>query len=303
MDTSQQKGFTIVELLIVVVVIAILAAITIVSFNGISKRAKESSAQSTVSQAAKKIMAHAVVNSDTYPASLDVVGLADSDQSKFQYSYNNTASPKTYCVTVTVQDISYYVGTMASKPTAGACPGHGAGGVAAITNLSQNPSYETDLTGIGASAGVTATRSTAQAQSGSNSLLLTRTGTGDDFALINLTLDVDTPYRISAWVYLTATGSTGNNRRFWIYNQSGGAATVDVAYPAPGSWQRISQVFTPTTNSLVTLRIYAVTGASLYIDSVMVTKESNTYTYADGNSANWVWAGAQNNSTSTGPPL
>ncbi len=39
---KQQPGFTIVELLIVVVVIAILAAVTIVSYNGIQARAKVS---------------------------------------------------------------------------------------------------------------------------------------------------------------------------------------------------------------------------------------------------------------------
>lgn len=37
------KGFTIVELLIVIVVIAILAAITVVSYNGISSQARDSS--------------------------------------------------------------------------------------------------------------------------------------------------------------------------------------------------------------------------------------------------------------------
>ena len=39
---SRSKGFTIVELLIVVVVIAILAAITIVAYSGITKQATES---------------------------------------------------------------------------------------------------------------------------------------------------------------------------------------------------------------------------------------------------------------------
>lgn len=43
---KQTKGFTIVELLIVVVVIAILAAITIVSYNGIQNRAHDSAVQS-----------------------------------------------------------------------------------------------------------------------------------------------------------------------------------------------------------------------------------------------------------------
>jgi len=43
---AKQKGFTIVELLIVIVVIAILAAITIVSYNGVQSRAKDSSRDS-----------------------------------------------------------------------------------------------------------------------------------------------------------------------------------------------------------------------------------------------------------------
>lgn len=49
-----QSGFTIVELLIVVVVIAILAAITIVSYNGITNRANATSAQETASTVQKK---------------------------------------------------------------------------------------------------------------------------------------------------------------------------------------------------------------------------------------------------------
>lgn len=53
-DHQQRAGFTIVELLIVVIVIAILATITIVGFNGIQNRAKNSAAQNQASQVAKK---------------------------------------------------------------------------------------------------------------------------------------------------------------------------------------------------------------------------------------------------------
>lgn len=64
--SRKQTGFTIVELLIVIVVIAILAAITIVAYNGIQSRAKLSSAQSTANTVAKKAEAWNALN-NSYP--------------------------------------------------------------------------------------------------------------------------------------------------------------------------------------------------------------------------------------------
>lgn len=51
----KNRGFTIVELLIVIVVIGILAAITIVAFNGIQQRAKDTGRKSDVSSLAKAL--------------------------------------------------------------------------------------------------------------------------------------------------------------------------------------------------------------------------------------------------------
>ena len=53
----KQSGFTIVELLIVIVVIAILAAISIVAYNGIQARSNTAAAESAADTVAKK--AHA----------------------------------------------------------------------------------------------------------------------------------------------------------------------------------------------------------------------------------------------------
>jgi len=55
LKSQNERGFTIVELLIVVVVIAILAAITIVSYNGITNRANQSAAKSAAATAQKKV--------------------------------------------------------------------------------------------------------------------------------------------------------------------------------------------------------------------------------------------------------
>ncbi len=64
-----ERGFTIVELLIVIVVIGILAAITIVSYNGVTARANTASSQSAVSAVASKAEAYAadVANTTGYP--------------------------------------------------------------------------------------------------------------------------------------------------------------------------------------------------------------------------------------------
>lgn len=52
---QKHTGFTIVELLIVIVVIAILAAITVVAYTGVSARANDTAVQSDLNQFAKKM--------------------------------------------------------------------------------------------------------------------------------------------------------------------------------------------------------------------------------------------------------
>lgn len=54
MKNIHRQGFTLVELLIVIVVIAILAAISIVAYNGVQDRARTSSGQQLASEIAKK---------------------------------------------------------------------------------------------------------------------------------------------------------------------------------------------------------------------------------------------------------
>ena len=85
---KKQNGFTIVELLVVIVVIAILAAVTIVSYNGISKRAIEASMQSDLQSAAQLVETENTQNG-SYPLVAAALnngnGLPQSSNSQVSY--------------------------------------------------------------------------------------------------------------------------------------------------------------------------------------------------------------------------
>lgn len=92
----KQTGFTIVELLIVIVVIGILAAITIVAYNGIQNRASTATMHSDLSSSAKQMnLALVDSTSETYPTALPV-GVKASQGVVLQLT--QTASNKTFCV-------------------------------------------------------------------------------------------------------------------------------------------------------------------------------------------------------------
>lgn len=95
---QKNAGFTIVELLIVIVVIGILAAITVVAFNGIQNRGYDTAVQSDLANFAKKIE---IIKADTgsYPSSLNnTMGFKfsknaygqDVQNSNVRYCYNSS---------------------------------------------------------------------------------------------------------------------------------------------------------------------------------------------------------------------
>lgn len=89
---QKQRGFTIVELLIVIVVIAILAAISIAAYRGIQNRANDTAVMNDLSMLSKKIKAFRVVN-ERYPrgsTDLETMGLRISKNSYSRGMFNGT---------------------------------------------------------------------------------------------------------------------------------------------------------------------------------------------------------------------
>ena len=123
MVANKKRGFTIVELLIVIVVIGILAAVIIVAYSGIQKRAQGAAAQSSALQVAKKAREYSIDNNGSYPTTLATIGFTNNDTATYQYTYDNGASPKSFCITVTVGQTAYYVG-QEGVPALGVCTGH-----------------------------------------------------------------------------------------------------------------------------------------------------------------------------------
>lgn len=106
---GRQKGFTIVELLVVIVIIGILAAITVVAYNGIQNRANDTAVQSDLEMMAKKIKLY---NADkgVYPAGGAQLATLDLKASKNAYTpYYNGASyyNVVYCRTPAVDPTSF----------------------------------------------------------------------------------------------------------------------------------------------------------------------------------------------------
>lgn len=295
---ASQHGFTIVELLIVVVVIAILAAIIIVAYNGIQNRAKSSALQSATSQAGKKVAEYFTLNTDTYPASLGVMGINDTATTQYNYLSVANATNRGYCVsgqTPSAPSTSVAFSSVTGNTTSGSC----------ITNRVTNPSVEEGTTGVGLAVNsAVGTRSAAAALVGDYGISVTTSSASDSgmFFPISGTFTAGNTYSAS-FKFKAITAATYSLSIQGTASSSG----RDIRTLAAGEEATFRHTWTPTATGGITfyaLRQGGQSGTStFYVDGAILVDGSTPYTYDSTGMGAWLWTGSAGVSTSIGPAL
>jgi prepilin-type N-terminal cleavage/methylation domain-containing protein len=314
---NKSAAFTIVELLIVIVIIGILVGIVIVSYNGVTDKARVSTLQNDLSQAASNLeLTNA--NNSSFPADLASAALKASPGTTYQYSY--TASTNAYCLTGTAYNTSYYLSNTLKSPTIGACAGHGLNGIAAVTNYAANPNAAGSDTATfgaagGGNAGYTKAFTTDRPHEGTTSLKLSISSSGQAGAsahtptITALRINTTDVLQWSLWIYSTRAGTVTtyvDAIRVSDSTYTGCVGAGGIAVPA-NTWTKVTGSCSPVYDMYVdeagAYGLAVVSGDFVWFDEYMVTKASTLPNFGSGTSANWVWNGTVNASTSTGPAL
>jgi len=123
------KAFTIVELLVVIVVIGVLAAITVVSYYGVTSRAILASMQSDLNNASRQLSIFQV-EYDSFPATIDCdipdsstnKCLESGDNNTYFYYTNDHSIGDYFCLTTINGDYSYSIDSSGLSASFMYCP-------------------------------------------------------------------------------------------------------------------------------------------------------------------------------------
>lgn len=249
-------GFTIVELLIVIVVIGILAAISVVAYNGIQNRAKQASISSALSQYSKKIAAYQVTEG-AYPATKELAGVQDGSGIQYQYI---VSSPTDYCLMATSGTMNYMVSSSNSAVQAGVCNGYNL--------LVWDESSTPVISG--------AVADTAVYRGGPASMRLGINMTGRMLDGSPYSGTVGQTYTVSLWVKTDAGwNGTSDNSKIRFGNGSSGALLQACGYGGPKTdWTQVTCSYTLTTgNTSVGISVgNSGTVGNVWIDDLTVSR-------------------------------
>jgi prepilin-type N-terminal cleavage/methylation domain-containing protein len=149
-----KNGFTIVELLIVIVVIAILAAITVTAYNGIQSRANDAAVRSDLSNFTKQMELHKVDNG-SYPTAAAINAMQGLKFTKAAYGIDTQGSNARYCINTAVDNYvmmsnsksgKYYVAQPTGVRSVGATYGWGVCQYVGLSETNPSPNGYSDGT-------------------------------------------------------------------------------------------------------------------------------------------------------------
>ncbi len=331
-----------------IVVIAILAAISVVAYRGIANNAEAAAIKANLSQAADRLELYRVDNGGYPPDQATLASLLKPDPSTtLTYAVSNSANPPTYCLIATQGSQQFSVSSASNTPSANTCVinlatdpaataynttggwGTGrwfgvnpaAGTYSLVANAADGP-----LPGVSTYARKTWTTAPPTGGSGDTGI-----GYGDwghrlavaagDVITMSGYVRVSRQANVNADAYLYDSSGANVVPAGWADSRvnNNGAPSPGVGGgfvpAAPGVWTRIATTFTVPAG---------VAGIAVVLDrdsqgsngaqdwqvgdtfdatSLMVTKGSTLYNYAEGNSPGWNWTGTPNASTSFGPAL
>lgn len=119
------QGFTIVELLVVIVIVGVLASITIVSYTGIAQKAIASSLQSDLANASQQLKIFQIENSlfpiaNNCPSpNVTEICLKSSPGVNYLYAVNNSVSPQTFSLVANKDSYFYSIGQNSAVASGG----------------------------------------------------------------------------------------------------------------------------------------------------------------------------------------
>lgn len=123
---SFKRGFSIIELVIVIVVIGILSAIVFVAYSGIQQKANQSLLLQNLDKASSQLGTDYALYK-AFPDTLELAnagkGLTFDSDIVAQYVSRDTAVPKGFCLTLTFKGMNYYVDDN-NPPQEGFCIEH-----------------------------------------------------------------------------------------------------------------------------------------------------------------------------------